>query len=744
MNFHLSPLLAAFEFTSLPMLGWLAAAALPWLIHRWNRRQHQTTSWAAVELLLAAVQQRSRQVKLQQWLLIAVRTAILLLVALAVAEPMIGRWALATGGVGRKHTVVILDQSYSMGLRSHGSTRLERAKAEARQLIESGRSGDVFSVVGWAQATDQVLGRPTADVSLVLSAIDSLHQTEEIAHLPAALRAAQEAVDRAKEKMPDLDRPEVVFFSDLARNTWLVSPEERLQWKALAKQASLAVVNVGEAQQDNLAIVDLTVEPAFLSPGEEVSFTATLQSFGDRAWKEFEVELSIDGQSIQSQQVSLAAGAVSIVPFSLQRSQVHSLESEGSHTVQVSIVGKVDRLPIDNHRWLVVEVRPPLRVACIAGKPRAADDMARALAPGKLSVGQAQTIRPEIFPASQLGELDLTKYDAVFLGSAADLNQREASQLDRFVRAGGGLAVFLEEQPPTEPLSQLLPVMVFQPVPLGEYHFNALNYAHPIVEPFRGNENAGLLKVAVMKYCRLEIKPERQTTEIVLAFRAYPRTLLEVPSGQENRHNQTVLGRAVNTGDPALVVDRLGLGRVAVMAIPGSLAIRTAEKNPWSSFAVSPSFLPVMQELLAHLVSTRWLENQNLQVGQTAAWAWDMSRPETQVTVRKPDGLEQILNAPAAEDQAVILLDETTTSGIYQISAAGEPIVRFAVNLNPRESDLSAISPPQLPTAIATSSTSSSLEGQADYSFAPRLLAGAAVCMLAELALACWLGRGWQ
>jgi len=714
MSSHSSTLLAAFEFLSLPMLGWLAAAALPWLIHRWNRRQHRTTSWAAVDLLLIAVGQRSRQVKLQQWLLIAVRTAILVLVALAAAEPMLQHWALGSSGIGRSHTIIILDQSYSMGLRTQETSRLERAKAQARQLVESRRSGDVFSVIGWAQASDNVLGRPTTDVSLVLSAISSLTQTEEIAELSVATRAAQVALERAKSKMPSLDRHEVIFFSDLARNTWLTRLEVQSQLEELSERARLTVVDVGEGHQENVAIVDLAVEPKILMSGREVSVVATLQCFGDSVWNDLDIELSIDGQTVGTKKMSLSAADISTVRF------VHQFEDEGPHTVQVAVADEVDKLSIDNRRWLVVEVRPQLRVACIAGKPGAADDIARALAPNKLSDELAQTIFPEIFHLSQLGSLDLTEYDAVFLCSTADLNQHESDKLTRFVKAGGGLAVFLDGQTLTESFARLLPVVVHEVVPEGEFYFDALAYAHPITEPFRGNENAGLLKVAVMKYCRLEIKPEHPSVESVLAF---------------------------DSGDPALVVEPLRLGRVAVLAIPSSLAVSPDEQNPWSSFAVSPSFLPVMRELLANLVRSSWLKDRNYQVGQSAAIAWDLSRRKTQVTVRRPDGTEQVLRTPAAEEQGKILISETPSSGIYQVDAAGELIARFAVNLDPLESDLSSINPQELPTFIAPGPKISSVADSirtADFSFAPSLLASAAVLLLAELALACWLGRGWQ
>ena len=41
--------LLAFGFGNLLMLGWLAAAAAPILIHLWNKRRYREVSWAAVE-----------------------------------------------------------------------------------------------------------------------------------------------------------------------------------------------------------------------------------------------------------------------------------------------------------------------------------------------------------------------------------------------------------------------------------------------------------------------------------------------------------------------------------------------------------------------------------------------------------------------------------------------------------------------------------------------------------------------
>ena len=69
------------------MLGWLAAAAAPLLIHLWSRHRFREVDWAAMQFLLAAMRKNARRLQLQQWLLLAVRTLLIVLVVLAVAEP---------------------------------------------------------------------------------------------------------------------------------------------------------------------------------------------------------------------------------------------------------------------------------------------------------------------------------------------------------------------------------------------------------------------------------------------------------------------------------------------------------------------------------------------------------------------------------------------------------------------------------------------------------------------------------
>jgi len=718
------PTLAVLEFSSLSMLGWLAAAVLPWWIHRWNRRRRQTTSWAAVELLLTAVRQQSRRVYFQQWLLIIVRTAILVMVVLAASEPVLRQWAGSASGTIRTHLILVIDQSYSMGCEQQGFSRLQRAKTQARRQIENRRSGDAFSILGWAQSAEDVIGRPTFDSSLALSAVDDLRPSQATASLPTALRAVSKAIERAEREAPDLSQHQVVFLTDLGRSTWALGNMDVEEWQSLseslAKRASLVVLDVGDDQRDNVAVTDLKVEPTIVLRQRNVDLVATLCGFGKRDWPELTATLAVDGRRVDQQQIDLPSGGETELRFS------YRFVDEGSHTVEVAITDDPDCLALDDRRWLVVNVRPRLRVACLAGQPGAADDVARALAPSKnfLSPDRGsshEAIEPKILPASRLAEMDLSHFDAVLLCNVAELSPREAALVTQYVRNGGGLAILLGDAVIADRYNYaFLPTRIGPLALEGDYHFDPLGYRHPIVMPFRGRETSGLLGVTIARYFRLEPGDQHPLAETALAF---------------------------DTGDPAIVVDRFGLGRVAVMATPGSLATRSPKGVPWSSFAVSPSFLPIVREMTAYLVGDRWLEQRNLLVGQPIVFRERASfRQAPEMGVRLPDGGRWALPSIGAEDRGKVVFSETNASGVYSLDAASDELARFAVNLDTRESDLATVNVATFPAgfrAVGVEPSMESLTTKADFSLVRSLLAGTLALLFLEQFLAWQQGRGW-
>src|SRR3954467_4847460 len=79
-------MIAVLFSTPLAAAGTIAAAAsVPIVIHLLNRRRYRVVDWAAMRFLLAAQRQNVRRLKLEQWLLLAVRALFLVLVVFAMA-----------------------------------------------------------------------------------------------------------------------------------------------------------------------------------------------------------------------------------------------------------------------------------------------------------------------------------------------------------------------------------------------------------------------------------------------------------------------------------------------------------------------------------------------------------------------------------------------------------------------------------------------------------------------------------
>ncbi len=83
-------------------------------------------------------QESPADLRVEQWLLLAIRTLVVLLVVSAMAKPFLEAFGAVIAG-RRTHKVIVLDGSLSMGYRSGESSRFEQAKAVATQLVKDSR-----------------------------------------------------------------------------------------------------------------------------------------------------------------------------------------------------------------------------------------------------------------------------------------------------------------------------------------------------------------------------------------------------------------------------------------------------------------------------------------------------------------------------------------------------------------------------------------------------------------------------
>jgi hypothetical protein len=136
---------ALFAFFEAPLAAAAVAGgavAIPVVIHLLNRKRFRVVIWAAMRFLLAAQRKNSRRMRLEQLVLLAVRCLLVLLLVTAMASvtpwaEAVWHWVNPEGGLApaslgqRTHKILVLDGSFSMGLRDGDRTCFEKARTLA-------------------------------------------------------------------------------------------------------------------------------------------------------------------------------------------------------------------------------------------------------------------------------------------------------------------------------------------------------------------------------------------------------------------------------------------------------------------------------------------------------------------------------------------------------------------------------------------------------------------------------------
>ena len=657
----------AFGFGSPLMLWGLAAGAIPIVIHLLHRRRFQTVPWAAMRFLLAATKKQSRRIKLEQLLLLLIRTMIILLVALALSRPIAETLGEYIQTEGPRHRIIVIDATLSMGFTPNGNTRFERAKQLARQIVSSAKPGDAINLVRISDSLPRVIiRRPSYQTAAVLDEIDQLTLQDERVDASLALKEVEDLLGLA----PDLTQKEVYFITDLQLATW--APGEtaetvriRQELKKVSERAKIVWLDVGEPNATNLAVTSLRQEDPFVLSGRPVRVSASIKNFSQTGASDQLVEMLLDGRLADTKRVDLPAGQDVTVDFSPSF-------SAGEHRVEVRVTP--DRLPVDDVRRLAIPVREELQILLVNGKPsgepmgNATDFLKLALAPELPGGVLSGSMRPTVIRESELLGTDLGRFDCVFLCNVAMFTDREAEVLRSYLDAGGGVVFCLGDQVRADNYNQILhrdkaPIL---PGKLGErigdsrkkeesFEFEVEDFSHPIVRPFQGNTGVGLELTRTFVYVQSTVD-EQRGARVALRFR---------------------------TGDPAILEAPSGRGRVVL--------ITTSVDREWSTWAVwGHSLIPLMHETVNYLVGGRWKDRETL-VGQPLQVYLGLKGGNLSASHQLPGGESK--SVQPSTDGRMLVTEPTNMSGFHKV-VLGPPANRtdwFAVNTDPLESDLAAL-----------------------------------------------------
>jgi hypothetical protein len=582
--------------------------------------------------------------------------------------------------------VIIIDDSYSMGLTNGIQTSLQRAQSAAEQVLAAFPTGSSSALFFAADDVRPAVAQPTYDFNLLRERIRQAKLTDRATDLSNALQLAVTTLQKYDGK----EGKEIYLITDGQANAWPALDQLEKQLAEIQKQIAVHVVLVGDAAESNLGVTGLRLESGLTPINQPLRCSVAVLNGSETEARDVRVSLQVDDQPAVDETIidSIPSGtARSVALFA-------KLRTDGYHTITAKIPH--DRLPADDQRALAVRAIREVKVLLVDGiaalNPSEADDfyVRNALVPvASADVGQYY-IKTTTVSASQLGGTALDDYDAVFFLGVDQIEASEVPKVVNYVRQGGGLVVFPGPACNVDFYNQELGRDGFLPARIGPYAgdtnanhrdkfftLQTKDYDHPIATLWNDSSAGTLATAHFYAYYPLAPTPwNAPAAGEANPLGGQPRVVLHFEHG----------------GDPLAVEHTWGTGRVILFASTPTTA--------WNDLPVRAAFVPLMQRVLGSLVE-RQDEGLNIRVGQKFSYAVGNDLLNKDVRVTAPGQTDP----PRVSGQVtlinglpVVQFGDTGEAGAYRVSIATDPptVLYFAAQSDPAESNLTPLSAAQL------------------------------------------------
>ncbi|MHB0956155.1 MAG: BatA domain-containing protein [Pirellulaceae bacterium] len=697
-------------------------ALLPLLIHLINMMRHRRVQWAAMEFLLQSYKKHRKWVWLRQLILLLARMAVVVLIVAMLAQLVTQKRYEGLFGDTRTHHYVLIDDSMSMSDRAGGIDAFEQALRFTRELGAEAARQELrqrFTLIRFSRAqaaheADLESGIAATLADLNAEDVDSRFpaRLEEIrlTFQPTQLSVGPEAALQILRRLISQGSNEnriLYLVSDFRTKEWANPRETRELLGELEQQdVQIRLVNCVRSRHANLAITDLQPADETRASGVPLFVNVHVTNYGDQTAEKVPVKVRtlLYESAAKAGEANRPAATVDESPTMeierigpgetvSQRVQVY-FPSAGKHVVEAVL--PEDAVSADNRRWCVIDFPEEETVLVIDGDPgqRNAFYLQAIFQPGQ----RARTgVRPEVQNAAFLRDVNaesLGKYSAIYLLDVDRLDDRARTNLEAYVQAGGGVAVFVGPQ-------------------VNIAYYNDQLYrggAGPFPVLLARDDLLGAEDVDRGPDVEIEATDHPVFQELVQGQNPLVRTLhverfLRAESGEASGRATAVhiLARLRNRS-PLAVEKTFGKGRV--------IAVLTTYAPYWNDMVLGPSVIVALR-LQSYLgYARRTSDGRLVKTAIHVPINGEQFRQDVQIFLPADDPAAPIMIDRPAEKQATdarqflatITPQETLLSGIYEFwfhrVDGSIHADRYAVNVEGREGDLAQTPSQELVTNL--------------------------------------------
>ena len=624
-------------FLNPAVLFGLIAASIPILIHLFKLRKLKKIEFSTLAFLKELQKNKIRKIKLKQWILLALRVSIILLLVFAFARPTLKGLAIGgTTSAAKTTAVFIIDDTFSMSVIDNQGSLLNQAKTVAKNLLKNFQEGDeaALILVSQSEGSEVYVSKSVIDLQKYIDAIEPAYKTRMI---HSALIQAVQILSQSKNF-----NKEIYILSDFQSGR--LADEKTISdfSQVLDESVRIYAINYSGREIYNLGVDDIKVNTQIFEKQKPINFRITVTNYSSKSADNIIVSLFVNNE--RSAQVSTSLGS--------GESEVLNIDAAIKTTGFISVFAEIedDEILQDNRRYTSVFVPDNIPIIAFTDEPTDFRFVELALT----ALENQNTFMITKKNLNELSAYDLKKYEVVIVIGSQNLNA--ADKLSNYVQEGGSLFIapgskstlagyqkLLNELGLSSPLASIGKIND----PTNLFLFKNTDLDHPVFQDIFTNKE----------------KTKIESPEIYSYFKI----------------NTQGKGRSIITlqdGSSFLGEYKIKNGKIFLLSSSPILSC--------NNFPLKSIFVPLMNKSVLYLASkdkneTSVLAGEDIRIDVRG-------KSISQLKLLKPDNVEDFLTLNQSDGNAFVKYDKANLVGNYKIASGTKIIDEVSVNADPLES----------------------------------------------------------
>jgi hypothetical protein len=650
------------------MLAWIGGASVPLVLHLLSRSQYRPVHWGAMMFLTGADAGTHHAAHLKQWVLLFLRMAMIGLLAVALARPVISaRYAsVPTAGLttgGPEAAVIILDDSGSMAYEKDAKPRMDQAREVTLQILSALKRGDQAGMLIAGAREFQPPIPVSADLQSIAAKVSDLQPDTGSCDFSTEIIHAADLLEHAKPA----DHEIYIITDQQALNWRAINDAFKQHWTARRSTAPplrMTVFSVGGNEADNVAVDGFEIPDRVVVRDTATDLQVRIRNYGPVAVNAVPVSVWTGSRSLGESTISVPAHSTRVVNIPVQ------FFEPGSHVVSAAV--KSTGLTTDDRLDYSVDVLDWPQVLLVSSAPATTQPVS------PLGMALTAVSRKGVEPAvvTMASPADLTAdrlkpMNVVMLDDVAQLSSEQMKLLEQFANEGGGIAFFpganvasnLKKNPVYQSGNALVPLILQPPISparIRQAEIANFDRQNPIFR-FVGVLPDPFAKIPIRRY---------------------------FPIGAHTK-DLRILAR-FGTNDPFMVDASIGRGH--------SLLLTTPIDPEWNGLSASNHLQPLVQSMVRYLCQGAVVD-RNLYAGQPITATVNDPVEDRSATVQySSGGPRELVTVNRVNGHTELRYARPTRPGTYRLryrTAGKEKVLSFVVNTGHMESDLTPLTAEQ-------------------------------------------------